>query len=76
MLQVLIFEFLMFRIFEILILLMFYCLFTQLGKSELVHCPVDHFTLCIQMEFSIKYFKVKSGWSIVYIEVAHIIISK
>ena len=71
MLQVLIFEFLEFKIFEILTFHTCFIVYT----SELVHCPVEHLTLCILMEFSIVYFKVKSGWSIVYIEGAHIIIS-
>ena len=33
-------------------------------------------TLCVPMEFPIKFDKVKSGWSIVYIEGSQVIILK
>ena len=36
----------------------------------------DRLTLCVSMEFPIYFDTVKSGWSIVYIEGSHIIISK
>ena len=76
MLQVLIFEFLKFRIFEVLTFHPCFTVYTHLGKGKLVHCPVEHLTLCILMEFSIKYFKVKSGCFVVYIEGAQDINSK
>ena len=46
-----------------------HCLPMSLKKS----LGLNMLTLCVPIEFSIKFDTVKSGWSIVYIEGSHVL---
>ena len=40
-----------------------------------IQCSTTYLTLCVPIEFPIKFDTVKSGWSIIYIEGPQVIIS-